>query len=363
MNIGVIGAGQLGRMLALSGYPLNHRFGFTTKSDDESSSMLGLTFNEKECQNSIKSIISFADVITYESENTDVEIIKKISKKVQVFPSEKSLFISQHRCREKNLFDKLNIPCAPNQRVNSLSDLKIAVENIRLPAILKTATDGYDGKGQFVIHDNNQIESAWQSMNGNESILEGLVNFKRELSLIAVRSRNNDHKYYPLVENIHHNGILRKTIAPANRIDPQIQETAENYMQKMLDELDHVGVLTIELFETEDGLLVNEIAPRVHNSGHWTIDGAITSQFENHIRAITGMPLGETTPIHKFCAMVNIIGTIGDFNLVLKMSNTHLHLYDKKERLDRKIGHINVNASSLDELEEKLTQLNQYLPR
>lgn len=363
MKIGVIGAGQLGRMLALSGYPLNHQFGFTTKSNNEPSSMLGLVFNENECHNSAESIMNFADVVTYESENTDVEIIRNISKNVNVFPSEKSLFISQHRCREKKLFDSLNIPCAPNQKVNSLNDLRLALNNIGFPAILKTATNGYDGKGQFVIHSDSQIDKAWDSMNGVESILEGFVSFKRELSLIAVRGIDNDHKYYPLVENIHHNGILRKTIAPANRIDHNIQDIAEKYMRKILDELDHVGVLTIEFFETDKGLLVNEIAPRVHNSGHWTIDGATTSQFENHIRAITGMPLGDTTPIHNCCAMVNIIGKTGDTNSVLKMPNTHLHLYNKKERKDRKIGHINVNAGSVDELQKRLSQLKQYLPK
>jgi 5-(carboxyamino)imidazole ribonucleotide synthase len=359
MKVGILGAGQLGRMLAIAGYPLNHQFGFSGNNNDEPSSLLGCMFTGEK---NIESLINFADVITYESENTDIEIVKAISQKVAVYPSEKSLFTTQHRGREKALFNQLNIPCAPYQMVNSEADLKQAVETIGLPAILKTATEGYDGKGQFLMREANQITEAWDSMNGVESILEGFVDFKRELSLIAVRDTNNNHKYYPLVENDHHNGILRLTIAPAQNIDECLQKTAERYMQTLLDEMNHIGVLTIELFETENGLVVNEMAPRVHNSGHWSIEGANTSQFENHIRAITGQPLGDTTPTHPFCAMINIISKIGDTDIVLNMPNAHLHLYDKKERIDRKLGHINMTASSEQELNDSIQKLQAFLP-
>ncbi len=246
--------------------------------------------------------------------------------------------------------------------VNSEQDLIDAVDNIGLPAILKTATEGYDGKGQFLIRETGQITDAWKSMNGVESILEGFVNFKRELSLIAVRGIDNDHKYYPLVENTHHDGILRLTIAPAQAIDPDVQKTAEHYMQTLLDEMNHVGVLTIELFETKDGLVVNEMAPRVHNSGHWSIEGANTSQFENHIRAISGMPLGDTSPTHPFSAMINIIGKTGPTDLALKLANAHLHLYDKAERADRKLGHINITANTQAELDASIATLTDFLP-
>ncbi len=243
-----------------------------------------------------------------------------------------------------------------------MEELQQAVSKIGPPAILKTTTEGYDGKGQFLMRSEDQIKEAFDSMNGVESILEGFVNFKRELSLIAVRGIDNDHKYYPLVENTHHDGILRLTIAPAQNIDPEVQKTAEHYMQTLLDEMDHVGVLTIELFETNDGLVVNEMAPRVHNSGHWSIEGANTSQFENHIRAITGMPLGDTSPTHTVSAMVNIIGKIGPTNIALNMANAHLHLYDKTERDNRKLGHINITANSLTELENSIQQLSDFLP-
>ena len=362
MKIGVLGAGQLGRMMAISGYPLNHQFGFSGNSRDEPSALLGHMFALEDNAESIESLVAFADVITYESENTDVEMVRQINKDVPVYPGEKSLFITQHRGREKALFDQLNIPCAPYQMVNSLADLEKAVKDIGLPAILKTATEGYDGKGQFLMRRSDQIKEAFESMNGVESILEGFVNFKRELSLIAVRDTDNDHKYYPLVENTHHNGILRLTIAPAQNIDADVQKTAEHYMQTLLDKMDHVGVLTIELFETENGLVVNEMAPRVHNSGHWSIEGANTSQFENHIRAITGMPLGDTSPIHNFSAMVNIIGKIGPTKIPLTLPNAILHLYVKGERENRKLGHINITADSLAELEKSIEQLKDFLP-
>ncbi len=362
MKIGILGAGQLGRMMAISGYPLNHQFGFSGNSNDEPSALLGHMFALEDNADNIESLVAFADVITYESENTDVEIVREINKDIPVYPGEKSLFTTQHRGREKALFDQLNIPCAPYQIVNTLEELQQAVSKIGPPAILKTTTEGYDGKGQFLMRSEDQIKEAFDSMNGVESILEGFVNFKRELSLIAVRGIDNDHKYYPLVENTHHDGILRLTIAPAQNIDPEVQKTAEHYMQTLLDEMDHVGVLTIELFETNDGLVVNEMAPRVHNSGHWSIEGANTSQFENHIRAITGMPLGDTSPTHTVSAMVNIIGKIGPTNIALNMANAHLHLYDKTERDNRKLGHINITANSLTELENSIQQLSDFLP-
>ncbi len=363
MKIGVLGAGQLGRMLAISGYPLNHQFGFLGTSENEPAALLGQMFAFENNADSIKALVDFADVITFESENTDVEIIKAISKNVVVYPSEKSLFSAQHRGREKALFEQLKIPCAPYKMVHSKADLTAAVGQIGLPAILKTVTGGYDGKGQFLIKSNNQIAQAWESMNGVESILEGFIDFKRELSLIAVRSIDNDHKYYPLVENTHYDGILRLTVAPANNIDPIMQQTAQHYMQTLLDAINHVGVLTIELFETKQGLIINEIAPRVHNSGHWSIEGANTSQFENHVRAITGMPLGDTKPTQPYCAMINIIGKLGDTNEVLNMPNTHLHLYDKQQRNNRKLGHINISANSQNELDNSIKKLRHFLPK
>lgn len=362
MKIGVLGAGQLGRMLAIAAYPLGHQMAFTANSKNEPAVLLGQTFLNNDKQDANEQLTNASEVITYESENIAVDIVKEISKKTPVYPGAKSLFTTQHRGREKAIFDKLGIPCAPYQMVNSLADLKESVETVGLPAILKTATEGYDGKGQFLIHTKDQIDKAWQSMNGVQAILEGFVSFKRELSLIAVRTMDNNHKYYPLVENTHHNGILRLTIAPAENISAKVQDQAEHYMQTLLDEMGHVGVLTIELFETTEGLVVNEMAPRVHNSGHWSIEGARTSQFENHVRAITGSPLGETDCLQQYCAMINIIGEHGPVEKVLELRNAHLHLYGKTERKGRKLGHITITASTLNEFNTTLNALEVFMP-
>ncbi len=362
MKIGVLGSGQLGRMLAIAAYPLGHQMSFLANSNKEPCSYLGVSYISNEDSNALDDLANTTDVVTYESENTDVNIVEDINKKTTVLPGIKSLYIGQHRGREKALFNKLNIPCAPHQMVNSVKELNKAVDKIGLPAILKTATEGYDGKGQFVVNSKTQIEEAWNSMNGVESILEGFVDFKRELSLIAVRGVDNSHVYYPLVENTHHNGILRVTIAPAQNVSSKLQKKAEQYMRSLLDEMDHVGVLTIEAFETTDNLVVNEIAPRVHNSGHWTIEGAHTSQFENHIRAITETPLGETSCTHKYSAMINIIGEQGPIDKVLTLNNAHLHLYNKTEREGRKLGHITITSNTLDDLNTSLEALSEFMP-
>jgi 5-(carboxyamino)imidazole ribonucleotide synthase len=361
MKIGVLGAGQLGRMLALSAYPLGHQMRFLALSEEDPSSLLGKTFIHNNNPEMVSNFADSSDIVTYESENTDVTIVNQISKNTKVYPSDKSLYISQHRGREKALLGALKIPCAPYQMVNNLDDLKSAIKNIGIPSILKTATDGYDGKGQFLIKSETQIHEAWEKMAGANSILEGFINFKRELSLIAVRGIDGSLEYYPLVENSHHEGILRLTIAPAQNISVSLQKKAEEYMSSILKEIKHVGVLTIELFESDD-LLVNEIAPRVHNSGHWTIEGSQTSQFENHIRAITESPLGQTTITSKFSAMINIIGVHGPIQKVLKTKNAHLHLYNKEERTGRKLGHITLTSNSIGELNKTIDSLKEYLP-
>jgi len=361
-KIGVLGAGQLGRMMAIAGYPLGQKFGFLGYSHEEPSALLGHMHTQSDDVDAIEALVSFSDVITYESENTSVEQVREIAKRVPVFPAEKSLFVSQNRAREKGIFDELSIPCAPYRIVDSLENLVLAVSEIGLPAILKTTTEGYDGKGQSVIKSEDQIETAWKAIGGRELILEGFIDFTRELSIIAVRNQNNEHVYYPLVQNVHHEGILRYTVAPARQISDEVQQQAEAYMEKLLDALDHVGVLTLELFETPDGLVANEMAPRVHNSGHWTIEGADTCQFENHLRAITGLPLGSTKTRQPIAAMINIIGESGPVEKVLAMENAFLHLYDKAERKGRKLGHINLVADSEEALFEAFKQLSDFLP-
>lgn len=357
-TIGILGAGQLGRMLALAGIPLGYNFEFTGSSLDEPAGATGKMHLD---QNGAAKIAEVAEVISFESENTDVELVKQLTSKTKVYPGVDSLFFSQNRLREKTIFTELSIGCAEFAAVNSLQDLQTAVEKIGLPAILKTTTEGYDGKGQFVIKSTDQLNQAWLSIGEREAILEGFVDFKRELSLIAARNPNGEIVFYPLVENHHKDGILRLTIAPAAQISDQLQQQAENYMRALLERLNHVGVLALELFETSEGLVANEMAPRVHNSGHWSMEGAQTSQFENHIRAICNLPLGTTAPRQPFAAMVNIIGEHGDLNQVLQMPNTYLHLYNKTERTGRKLGHINLVANSQQELDTNLQKLKAWL--
>lgn len=358
-QVGVLGAGQLGRMLALAGYPLGHQFAFSANQPDEPATMLGKVFTHHPTD--LETLAQQSDVITYESENTSVELVKQLSKTTPVYPSAESLYYAQDRGREKALFNELAIPCAPYQLVNNQTELAQAIEKIGLPAVLKTTREGYDGKGQCVIKHLSQLEQAWQAVGEKPSILEGFVHFKRELSIIAVRNPQGQQVYYPLVENQHRDGILRLTLAPASEINPQIQQQAEHYMQTLLDKMQHVGALTLELFETETGLIANEMAPRVHNSGHWTIEGANTSQFENHVRAITGLPLGDTRPIHPYCAMINIIGRYQDLSQPLSLPCVHVHLYDKAERENRKIGHITLTADTQAQRDTLLEKLKAWL--
>ncbi len=362
-KIGVLGAGQLGKMLADSGQPLGKQFGFYTSSRQVPAAQIDGPLFLADDPGALTSLLAFADVVTYESENTEMAMVQDIASSVPVYPSKQALFVAQHRGREKALFEQLNIPCAPYQIVGSLETLKDAVETIGLPAILKTTTEGYDGKGQFVIKEASQVEQAWADIGGRELILEGFVDFQRELSIIAVRNANNEFAYYPLVQNVHHEGILRYTIAPARKITETVQEEAQGYIHRLLEELDYVGVLTLELFDTLDGLVANEMAPRVHNSGHWTQDGAVTDQFENHVRAITGMSLGDPSPRYPISAMINIIGHAGPIDKVAEMPGAFLHWYNKEARPNRKLGHINLVADSEKSLYESFQLLADFLPK
>jgi 5-(carboxyamino)imidazole ribonucleotide synthase len=221
--------------------------------------------------------------------------------------------------------------------------LKEAAPRIGYPGVLKTRRMGYDGKGQFVVRSPDELQMAWDRLHSEGLILEGLVPFDRELSIIAVRGRDGETMFYPLVENMHADGILRISYAPAHDAE-ELQSVAEDYATRILDSLDYVGVLAIELFQAGAQLIANEMAPRVHNSGHWTIEGAETSQFENHVRAILGYPLGDVAPMGH-CAMINVIGRIPDTAAVLQNRDAHLHLYGKAARSGRKLGHITLRGS------------------
>jgi 5-(carboxyamino)imidazole ribonucleotide synthase len=224
------------------------------------------------------------------------------------------------------------------------------------PAVLKTRRFGYDGKGQCVIRDASQLDAAWAELGGVPLILEGFVKFERELSVLGVRGRDGTTAFYPVVENQHADGILRLSVAPAPNMTPEVVEKAQGYARKLLEHFEYVGVLALELFAKNGDLIANEIAPRVHNSGHWTIEGAHTSQFENHLRAVLGLPLGLPGAVGS-SAMLNLIGTLPDPHAVLEVEDAHLHLYGKDPRPGRKVGHITVMAPDHATLLERIAAL------
>jgi 5-(carboxyamino)imidazole ribonucleotide synthase len=296
-------------------------------------------------------------VVTYEFESVPVEAAEALAARVPVFPPPKALRVAQDRLLEKSCFRELGIATAPFEAVSSEAELAHALQKLGLPAVLKTRRFGYDGKGQFVLRSAGDVAAAWAAIGGAPSILEGFVRFERELSLLAVRAKSGQIAFYPLVENHHAEGILRKTIAPAPRLSRELQRIAEQYAERLLAELDYVGVLALELFQVDSALVANEIAPRVHNSGHYSLEGSRTSQFENHLRAILDLPLGDTAALGP-SAMLNLVGSLPLAKDVLAVPDTHLHLYGKAPRPARKVGHITVRAETETELAARVALLS-----
>ncbi|MCK2184151.1 5-(carboxyamino)imidazole ribonucleotide synthase [Halomonas getboli] len=360
MNIGVLGAGQLGRMLALAGYPLANRFTFLDTTGNPSAGIGDVMVDTD--QKHLESFLDKVDLVTYEFEHLPVSLVRAIEERKPVYPGSEAIRVCQHRAEEKALFDRLAIPTPAYRLVDSAEALEAAVRELGTPVVAKSVTEGYDGKGQAVIKDPADAAEAWRSINHPRLIVEAFVDFVREVSIIAVRGRDGEVVFYPMAENVHVDGILRYSVAPMPDLDDAVQQTADGYIRALLDELDYVGVLTLELFQTRDGaLLANEMAPRVHNSGHWTQDGAVTSQFENHLRAIQGLPLGSTAARAPTC-MVNVIGREGDPAKLLEIDDAHLHRYDKGERPGRKLAHVNLVAPTHEALLEKVRACAALLP-
>lgn len=357
MIVGILGAGQLGRMLAIAGYPLGLRFRTLDLSSEAPAGPVSeLTVADFNDTDALKRFARGLDLVTYEFENVPVDSARFLSRRAPVFPPPEALEVAQDRISEKTFFTRLGIPAPAFVAVTTWDDLKTALNEIGLPAVLKTRRFGYDGKGQFVLRKTEDVSLAWQSLSGVPLILESFVAFERELSILAVRSRSGETRFYPLVENHHQDGILRLSLCPAPGAGSVLQPEAEDYAGRALEALNYVGVLAIEFFQHEGHLLANEMAPRVHNSGHWTIEGAETSQFENHLRAILGLPLGSTSNVGH-SAMLNIISTVPDNQKILSMPDVHLHLYGKESRPNRKLGHITLRAKSEEELGTRLAQL------
>jgi 5-(carboxyamino)imidazole ribonucleotide synthase len=344
-------------MLALAGYPLGLRFRFLDPSPEASAGQVAercaAPFHDTA---RVERFAQGLDVLTYEFENVPAELPRSLGRMVPVYPPPAALEASQDRLHEKMLFGRLGLPTAPFVTVDSRADLDRALADVGTPAVLKTRRFGYDGKGQMVLRSPDEAGPAWEKLGGVALLLEGFVAFERELSVLAARGREGQTAFYPLVENHHGGGILRRSRAPAPGVTPALQGLAEVYAGRVLRELGYVGVLAIEFFAHAGRLVANEMAPRVHNSGHWTIEGAETSQFENHLRAILGLPLGSTeTP--GPCAMVNLIGTLPAVKEVLAVPGAHLHLYGKTPRPGRKLGHVTIRGVTPAIVEERLALL------
>jgi 5-(carboxyamino)imidazole ribonucleotide synthase len=363
VTIGILGGGQLGYMLALAGYPLGLHFRFLDPSPEAPVGRIAhrVTAEFTDVQ-ALQRFAQGLEVVTYEFENVPVETARLLANRTVVYPPVSALEEAQDRLREKTLFKRLGIPTTEFAALETKDEFDAAVKRIGLPAILKTRQMGYDGKGQWLLRSNEDADKARHALPKVPMILEKFVAFQSELSMLGVRGRTGEIAFYPVVENHHREGILRLSLAPAQNSTSELQRAAEQATRKVLEELGYVGVLCIEFFKVGGRLLANEMAPRVHNSGHWTIEGAVTSQFENHLRAILGMPLGSTAAIGH-STMINLIGEIPEENAVLAVTNAHLHLYGKMPRPGRKLGHVTVRADGVEKLRERLAELPDFFRR
>ncbi len=361
MRIGIIGAGQLGRMMALSGIPLGLEFTMYDRSTDvpgaAAASVVAGGFDDH------RRLARFArgvDVVTFDWENVPVESVRAIAKFRPVWPPPRALEIAQDRLAEKKLFLRLGMGVAPFAAVDAREDLARAVSSLGAPGILKTRRLGYDGKGQALVRRAADADEAWERLRGQPLLYERFVNFSREVSLIAARDRAGGIRSYPLAENVHQGGILAETRAPYR--NPRLQREAERNHRLLLRSFRYVGVLCVEYFVEHGRLIANEMAPRVHNSGHWTIEGAETSQFENHVRAVAGLPLGSTRP-RGHAVMVNLIGRKASARRLLRLPGAHWHDYGKTPRPGRKLGHVTLIAANRRARDRALRLLRRALTR
>jgi len=360
MKIGIIGGGQLAKMMILAGYPLGQRFVVLDPSAEAAGAVVANQHIQGDYDDPAKlaELAAACDVVTFDFENVPADALRQLESQVATYPPSLALEVSQDRLDEKRMLNDQGIPTAPYYAANNLDDLEKAVADIGLPGILKTRRFGYDGKGQFVIRSTDQLGEAIEAMGGQEAIYEGMVNFDCEVSLLSVRGRAGEIEFYPLAHNEHVGGILHISRAPY--ADDALQAQAEKLATPLLEKLNYVGVLAIEFFLVNGELVANEIAPRVHNSGHWSIEGAVCSQFENHLRAITGLPLGNTH-VEGYAAMVNCISLMPKAEDVLKMTACHLHDYGKSAKPKRKLGHVTTRSSTLEKLNEKIALLEKVI--
>ena len=365
-TVGILGGGQLARMMVLAGAPLGLRFELFDPAPDACGAPLApLTCGAFDDREALAAFAAKVDVVTFDFENVPAESAQWLAGRVAVYPPPAALAVAQDRLSEKTLFRQLGIPLPPYADIRSRDELAANVAAFGLPCILKTRRLGYDGKGQFRLRIAEDIDAAWQALGAQVErtglILEGFVAFQREVSVVAVRGRDGSFRAWPVTRNWHVDGVLSASLAPA-QLSPSEQAAAVGYAQRLADHLQYVGVFALELFCRDGELLANEMAPRVHNSGHWTIEGSETSQFENHLRAVLGLPLGDTTMRGVAC-MLNWLGGMPQASPVLAQSGGHWHDYGKQPRAGRKVGHATLRGDSAEALAEGLAAVGAALGR
>jgi len=362
MRVVVYGAGQLAQMMYLAGSPL----GIDVQAVDVNNDTVVHPVSKTPLDTTLEQALEAADALTVEFEHVPERLLEQAAQTNKLMPNIDSILVGADRVREKKLLEKMGVANCEHRIVTHLDQLDDCVTALGSKLILKASRDGYDGYGQWRLADEADLPELKNALAGLDLenvplVVEKMVAFDRELSLIGVRNAKGDIRTYPLAENLHHQGQLHVSVAPATHVNDALQAQAHDIFSKLAEGMDYVGVLAVELFQVGDKLLVNELAPRVHNSGHWSQSGAVTSQFENHLRAVCGLPLGDTSAIGP-SAMVNIIGCSSFSRDLLSIDGSHLHWYGKSVREKRKMGHINVTTNSYESLGEKLMALSQYLP-
>ncbi len=364
MHIAIVGSGQLARMLALAGWRMGFTFAFLSAPGENRGCVEGLgdivelTLNLR--GEALFNALGKPDVVTVEKEHVDSHMLRTLQPFCGVYPKPNAIEISQHRGREKTFLNSIGIPTASFRLSDSKQSLQKVINEMGFPVLVKSCEEGYDGHGQKKVGNAQQLDELLaDELAERQLVVEAIVNFDKEVSMIAARTEGGDCVFYPVTENQHRDGILVSSIAPAKMPTPAMSLETQECAQKILDELEYVGVLSIEFFVTGDKLLVNEIAPRVHNSGHWTQSAGICSQFENHLRSITRMALGNTIPL-TYAAMINILGHKVS-NDVLNKGNVELHQYNKSLRPNRKVGHINLWDIDRPRLVKQMADLSQEL--
>ena len=348
-----MGAGQLGLMLGQAGKTLDLEFVFLDPAGNPPAQAVGPVLSKPFDSDEGLALLAGCDVVTYEFENVPAAAVEKLSQEVPVFPPPGALQHAQDRLREKQLFETLGIPVPPWHAVSSRRDVTEAIDTIGLPLILKTRRLGYDGKGQAIIEREQDADAAWREAGGRPLIAEQWVRYEREVSVFGARAQDGRTALYPMTQNEHREGILHVSKAPAD--GAAVARQAARHLQELLTHLDYVGVLALEMFVVGETVLANEFAPRVHNSGHWTIEGSRTSQFENHLRAILGLPLGDTAPL-GYAGMINLIGALPADTGSMSEPGLYLHDYGKLPRPGRKLGHLTIVAADATTRDQELSK-------